>query len=127
MVQVASGARTGCHDGDERPCDAQGAGPGLGQAVPGRHRGMPLFTLFAYLAWKLARWQVRSRACVAAVLALALAPLLRAREDRLALVPVLVVAVMIGASVFTPTALWFTHLADPDAVAYPDRGRGSAT
>jgi len=69
------------------------------------------FTLFAYLAWKLARWQVRSRAYVAAVLALALAPLLRAREDRGALVPVLVVAVMIGASVFTPTALWFTHLA----------------
>jgi hypothetical protein len=75
--------------------------------------GASLFTmLFAYLAWKLAQWQVWSRAYVAAVIGLALAPLLRAGEEwRKILLPVLVVAVMLGASVFTPTALWFTHLA----------------
>jgi hypothetical protein len=70
------------------------------------------FMLFVYLAWKLAQWFVDWKLYAIAVVVLCLAPLLRAREEaRRALFPVLVVAVMIAASVKTPTALWFTHLA----------------
>jgi 4-amino-4-deoxy-L-arabinose transferase-like glycosyltransferase len=71
-----------------------------------------LFILFAYLAWKLAEWQVSWTVYIGAVLGLAVAPLLRAREEaRRVLFPVLVIGVMLTASIFTPTALWFTHLA----------------
>jgi hypothetical protein len=71
-----------------------------------------LFMLFVYLAWKLAKWQVSQTAYWASVLGLLCAPWLRAREDaRKALFPVLVIALMLVSSVFTPTALWFTHLA----------------
>jgi len=68
--------------------------------------------LFVYLAWKLAQWYVSWTVYIAGVLSLICAPLLRAREEaRKVLFPVLVIALMIAASVFTPTALWFTHLA----------------
>jgi hypothetical protein len=71
-----------------------------------------LFMLFVYLAWKLANWKVSQTAYWASVLGLLSAPWLRAREDaRKALFPVLVIALMLVSSVFTPTALWFTHLA----------------
>jgi hypothetical protein len=71
-----------------------------------------LFMIFVYLAWKLAQWNVRWQVYIGGVLSLVAAPLLRGRpQARRALFPVLVITVMIAASVFTPTALWFTHLA----------------
>jgi 4-amino-4-deoxy-L-arabinose transferase-like glycosyltransferase len=71
-----------------------------------------LFMVFVYLAWKLAQWQIGGKVYAAGVLACVLAPGLRAREQaRKVLFPALVIAVMLSASVFTPTALWFTHLA----------------
>ena len=79
-------------------------GTGLGAAL--------LFAVYVYLAWKLTRWQFSSRIYAAGVVSLVLAPLLRARESaRKVLFPVLLVAGMMGLSVFTPTALWHTHLA----------------
>ena len=71
-----------------------------------------LYLLFIYLAWKLAAWRAPWKILLAGVGCLVLAPWMRARESvRRALFPVLVIAVMILASVKTPTALWFTHLA----------------
>jgi hypothetical protein len=70
------------------------------------------FVVFAYLAWKMAAWAPGARTYAAAVVALALAPGLRAYgERRHLLFPVLAVAGMLVLSVFSPTALWFTHLA----------------
>jgi len=71
-----------------------------------------LTMLYVYLAWKLAQWHISGRLYLFAIACLASAPLLRAREEgRKVLFPVLVIAVMLSASIFTPTALWFTHLA----------------
>ncbi len=71
-----------------------------------------LFILYIYLAWKLGQWQPPHKVYLLGVMTLLLAPWLRARDDaRKALFPVLVVALMLALSVFTPTALWFTHLA----------------
>jgi hypothetical protein len=71
-----------------------------------------LFMLYVYLAWKLAQWFMDWKIYPISVLALILAPGLRGREDaRKVCFPVLVIAVMLLASVKTPTALWFTHLA----------------
>ncbi|MBN1642588.1 MAG: glycosyltransferase family 39 protein [Anaerolineae bacterium] len=79
-------------------------GTGLGAAC--------LTIAFVYLAWKMARWEPHWKVYVGGVLALAAAPWLRARADtRRVLFPVLVIAGMIVLSVFSPTALWFTHLA----------------
>jgi 4-amino-4-deoxy-L-arabinose transferase-like glycosyltransferase len=69
-------------------------------------------TAFAYLAWKMAAWAPNARTYAVAVVGLALAPGLRANgEWRRLFFPVLVVAGMLVLSVFSPTALWFTHLA----------------
>jgi 4-amino-4-deoxy-L-arabinose transferase-like glycosyltransferase len=71
-----------------------------------------LFVAFAYLAWKMAGWVPGARMYAVAVVGLALAPWLRAhRERRQLLFPVLLIAGMLVLSVFSPTALWFTHLA----------------
>ncbi|MFL7807209.1 MAG: glycosyltransferase family 39 protein [Anaerolineae bacterium] len=71
-----------------------------------------VFTVFAYLAWKMAAWAPHARTYAVAVVCLALAPGLRANgERRRLLFPVLIVAGMLVLSVFSPTALWFTHLA----------------
>jgi hypothetical protein len=70
-----------------------------------------LLMAFVYLAWKLARWKAE-RPFEIAVLALLLAPWLRAREEaRRALYPLLVLAIALVGSAFTPTGLLFTHLA----------------
>jgi hypothetical protein len=70
-----------------------------------------LFMLFVYLAWKLARWKA-DRLFAYAVLALLLAPWLRARDEaRRILFPLLVLAIALVGSAFTPTGLLFTHLA----------------
>jgi hypothetical protein len=71
-----------------------------------------LYMLLVYLAWRLPQWHISMKVYAFAVLCWILAPLLRAREEaRKPAFPVLVIAVMMTASVFTPTALWFTHLA----------------
>ena len=71
-----------------------------------------LFVLYAYLGWKMTEWYVLWKVYVAGVATLILAPWLRAREDvRKVLFPVFVIAGMMVLSVFTPTALWHTHLA----------------
>ncbi|MBN1583142.1 MAG: glycosyltransferase family 39 protein [Anaerolineae bacterium] len=71
-----------------------------------------LFIFFAYLAWKFGKWKATDKTYLLAVLTLILSPLLRAREAvRKILFPLLVIVVTIALSVFTPTALWFTHLA----------------
>jgi 4-amino-4-deoxy-L-arabinose transferase-like glycosyltransferase len=70
-----------------------------------------LLMVFVYLAWKLARWKAE-QLFVYAVLALLLAPWLRAREEaRRILFPLLVLAIALVGSSFTPTGLLFTHLA----------------
>jgi hypothetical protein len=77
---------------------------GLGAAL--------LLVLYVYLAWKMAQWQMTSRMFAFGLFSLVLAPWLRAREDaRKVLFPMLVIAGMVVLSVFTPTALWHTHLA----------------
>jgi hypothetical protein len=71
-----------------------------------------LTIVYVYLAWKMARWQLTWQVHVAGMVALAVAPLLRGREDaRQVLWPVIVISGMMVLSVFTPTALWHTHLA----------------
>ena len=70
--------------------------------------------VFYYLTWKLARWESPPFKSLYpwSLGILSLAPVLRVREEaRRALFPPLVIAVMLVGSCFTPTALWFTHLA----------------
>jgi hypothetical protein len=68
--------------------------------------------VYVYLGWKMAQWDVGGTAYVLFFAALAFAPWLRAREEaRKVLFPVLVIAGMMAMSIFTPTALWHTHLA----------------
>jgi 4-amino-4-deoxy-L-arabinose transferase-like glycosyltransferase len=71
-----------------------------------------LFVVYVYLGWKMTQWWLGWKVYIAAIATLALAPWLRAREEaRKVLFPVLVIAGMMVLSVFTPTALWHTHLA----------------
>ncbi len=70
--------------------------------------------VFYYLTWKLARWELPPFKSLYpwSLGILSFAPLLRAREQvRRVLFPPLVITVMLVGSCFTPTALWFTHLA----------------
>jgi hypothetical protein len=70
-----------------------------------------LFIFLVYLSWKLAKWH-GTWIYVAAVLAFLLAPWLNAREEAKAIwFPLLVLAIALVASAFTPTGLLFTHLA----------------
>ncbi len=70
------------------------------------------YIAFAYLAWKMVGWEPGARTYPVAVAGLALAPWLGAQgERRRLLYPVLAIAGMLALSVFSPTALWFTHLA----------------
>jgi hypothetical protein len=70
-----------------------------------------LFMLFVYMAWKMAKWE-STALYNSAFAALLLAPWLRARgEIRRLLFPLLLLAVALVGSCFTPTALFFTHLA----------------
>ncbi|MBN1933910.1 MAG: glycosyltransferase family 39 protein, partial [Anaerolineae bacterium] len=71
-----------------------------------------MLTIYIYLAWKLGQWQPPFKVYVLGILTLIAAPWLCARQDaRKAMFPVLVLLLMLSLSVFTPTALWFTHLA----------------
>lgn len=71
-----------------------------------------LFILFAYLAWKLGQWKPGDTVYPFSVLLLLLAAWVGRRDKaRRVLEPILIVAGMLSLSVFTPTALWFTHLA----------------
>jgi hypothetical protein len=70
------------------------------------------YVVFAYLAWKMVRWEPGARTYPFAVAGLAVAPWLGAwPERRRLLYPLLAIAGMLVLSVFSPTALWFTHLA----------------
>jgi 4-amino-4-deoxy-L-arabinose transferase-like glycosyltransferase len=69
------------------------------------------FIFFVYLSWKLAKWQ-SPQLYVTAVLALLLAPWLSARQEaKTVWFPLLVLAIALVGSAFTPTGLLFTHLA----------------
>lgn len=100
-----------------------GTAVGLVQVRRGRWRALQIqlgvglaaavcFAMFAYLAWKMVGWEPDARTYPFAVAGLALAPWLGARPEwRRLLYPVVAIAGMLVLSVFSPTALWFTHLA----------------
>jgi hypothetical protein len=70
------------------------------------------FVVYVYLGWKMTQWWLEWKVYITGVVTLVLAPWLRAREDaRKVMFPVLVITGMMFLSVFTPTALWHTHLA----------------
>ena len=102
---------------------AAGAGVGLAQVRRGGWRALwvqlavgltaaAYYVVFAYLAWRMVGWEPEARTYPFAVAGLALAPWLGAQGERRRLLwPVLAIAGMLVLSVFSPTALWFTHLA----------------
>lgn len=108
---AGAGAAWFTHRGQRWTLWVRQLGLGLGAAL--------LFALYAYLAWKMAQWRLSAPVYLLGVGLLVAAPWLcvaAGRKNagcsvRRVLFPIGVVAGMMVLSIFTPTALWHTHLA----------------